>query len=162
MERARLIHELLTEEPVIKKDMAKLLGKSSSYISNHLRLLKLPTVIQDALISGIISEGHARALSFLSKKTEVVQLFEEIIRYGYSVRRTEAKVSSLRTRKRTYGKVSNDIKGQIERFATSWQIEARVNRRGGKLALTLDFPPGVVGKRRLEKLLVQVKPEETV
>jgi ParB family transcriptional regulator, chromosome partitioning protein len=70
--------------------LAQRLGKSRSAIANGLRLLKLDTRMQEALASGQITAGHARALLAINKGAERKDLFKRIQAEGLSVREAEA------------------------------------------------------------------------
>lgn len=154
--RATLIQELSLTKNLGKKEIAYLIGKSPSYISNYLRLISLPEVIKDALLSGILSEGHARALTFLEEKSEIIQIFEDIVRYSYSVRETERKVDQIRKTKRFYGKVADDLQSLVESLKTQWGIETNINRRKSQIVLRFSFPLGVVGMRKLKSFLARL------
>lgn len=152
LRRAYLIQKLTTDS-LNKKELAYLINKSPSYISNYLRLTGLSEVIKDAVLSGIISEGHARALTFLKAKEETIHLFEDIIRFGYSVRETEKRVDRLRQHKRHYGKVKEELRTQVDAVKQKWGIVAKIARRRQQLTLHFDFPLGVVGFRKLQTFL---------
>jgi ParB family chromosome partitioning protein len=84
----RLIHNLgLTQDEV-----ARQVGKDRSSIANYLRLLKLPSEIQQMLEDELISMGHARALLSLDSKEEQKKLAEEIVKRKWSVREVEQAV----------------------------------------------------------------------
>lgn len=153
LKRANLIAKLTKEKSLNKKELAYLINKSPSYISNYLRLNHLPEVIKDALLSGIISEGHARALTFVNSKTETIHLFEDIIRHGYSVREIEKQVDKLRRTKRHYGKVTPDLKTAVEQLKDKWYLPIKVSRQRQQLSLRIDFPLGVVGLKKLREFI---------
>jgi ParB family chromosome partitioning protein len=82
---ARLIEECnLTQE-----EMSKKIAKSRSSITNHLRLLKLPAIIQKGVRDKQITMGHARALVSVSNEEKQVELFNRIIENELSVRDVE-------------------------------------------------------------------------
>jgi ParB family chromosome partitioning protein len=58
-------------------------------VTNTLRLLKLPEIVQNAILSGDISEGHARALLSLATSQAQTAVLQIILRNGLSVRQTE-------------------------------------------------------------------------
>ncbi len=153
LRRASLIKKIIEEEKVTKKDLAYMIGKSPSFISNYLRLLELPDMVKDALLSGIISEGHGRALSFLEDRRQTLEVFENIIRHNCSVRTTEGIVNRLRKVKRVYGRVSEDIKQQVALLANKLGISAAVQRRNNNILVKLYFPLGVVSYRKIRKLV---------
>ena len=107
-------------------------------------------------MSGILTEGHARALTFLNNKEEIIHLFEDIIRFNYSVRETERRVDSLRKHKREYGKVADDLKEQIDKVKSKWGVEVRINRRKMHFVIAFNFPLGVVGFRKLKSFLLRL------
>ena len=83
----RLIDECnLTHEQLSEK-----VSKNRSTISNFLRLLKLPAVVQKALRENIISMGHARALLSLKNESEIISAFKQIVEEQLSVRAVEKK-----------------------------------------------------------------------
>ncbi len=152
LRRAALISKLVEEHHYSKIELAHILKKSPSYISNHLRLLKLPDAVKDALISAIISEGHGRALSCLNTESEILDMFEEIIRFNLSVRQTESKVDSLRIEKREYGKLNDEIKNQAREISKAVGSIAFISRRNSQLILTINFPYSIVGFNKIKKI----------
>jgi len=78
----------LTQEEVSKK-----FGKSRSYITNLLGLLRLPETVKKYVESGSISMGHARVLSKIEDKDKIAELAERIINEKLSVREIEDIVS---------------------------------------------------------------------
>src|SRR3989344_6935779 len=63
LDRAQGLERLQAEFGLSTSEMATRIGKSVAYVSNSLRLLALPDALKDGLLSGLISEGHARALA---------------------------------------------------------------------------------------------------
>lgn len=90
LERAKAFQRLLTEFKLTNNDLAKKVGKSSSFISNSMRLLRLPDAIKDGLIGGMISEGHARALAAIENQRMMIEAYKMILKENGSVRRAEA------------------------------------------------------------------------
>jgi ParB family chromosome partitioning protein len=70
-------------------------GKNRSTVANALRLLRLPEEIQESLIRGEISPGHARAILQAAKTSDRDTLFREIIAGGLSVREAESRAGEL-------------------------------------------------------------------
>ncbi len=130
--------------------------KSPSFVSNHLRLLHLPDAVKDAVVSGIISEGHARALSTMNDIKEMLEVFEDIIRYSYSVRRTEQVVDKKRTTKRMYGKVAPEFKKLEDHLSQTMKLNARIARKQHHITLTLAFPYSIIGFRALRTAVTKL------
>jgi ParB family chromosome partitioning protein len=72
--------------------LAERVGKSRPAVANTLRLLNLPTSGQQALLAGVISAGHARALLALPDTELMQSALNELISHDLSVRQTEALV----------------------------------------------------------------------
>ena len=141
----RLIEEIkLTQEQCSER-----VGKKRSTITNFLRLLKLPESIQKALRDGSISNGHARSLLSIKSEKSKINLCEDIIANGYSVREVEqlAKEFSERTYKRiskiksittpltfSQQKMTHDLSKHLDTH-----IETKRNKRGkGKLIISFN------------------------
>ena len=75
-------------------EIAKTVGKSRPAVSNALRLLKLPTVIQDSILRNEINAGQARAI--LQRKTSqgMIELWKKLLKEKISVRKTEKLASN--------------------------------------------------------------------
>lgn len=78
---------------ITQDELANKLGKSRSNITNILGLLRLPNKVQDMVLDGKLSMGHARELSKLDDEVQIVKYANEIIDSGLSVRDIE-KMSS--------------------------------------------------------------------
>jgi ParB family chromosome partitioning protein len=89
IERAQAFQRLVEEFGLQVTEIAKRVGKSESYVSNTMRLLALPDAIKDGLISGAISEGHARAIAGLGDIKLMVDAYKTILSESASVRRAE-------------------------------------------------------------------------
>ena len=90
----RLIKECnLTQEKLSKK-----ISKSRSNIANHIRLLKLPIVIQSGVKSKKISMGHARALISIDNYNQQMKLYDRIISEKLSVRDLESILRDTKTK----------------------------------------------------------------
>ncbi|OGD54089.1 hypothetical protein A3J78_01990 [Candidatus Beckwithbacteria bacterium RBG_13_35_6] len=89
LEKAKAFQRLREEFNLGTGEIAKRIGKSSSYISNTLRLLELPDAIKDGLLSSLITEGHARALQTIDDVKQMIEAYKMILRESASVRRAE-------------------------------------------------------------------------
>ncbi len=95
IERAQAFQQLIQEFHHTMDEIARKISKSSSYVSNTVRLLKLPDAVKDSLNTGVISEGHARALAGLSDVKLIIEIFKQILKENASVRRAEELVRSV-------------------------------------------------------------------
>ena len=86
-------YKRLTEELNYSiEQVAQKTGKDRSTITNFLRLMKLPDVIQAAVRKGDVSAGHARALITIESPALQMSIFEQIVDRGLSVRDVEKRV----------------------------------------------------------------------
>lgn len=89
LDRAKGFERLQTEFSLSTSEIATRIGKSVAFVSNTLRLLTLPDALKDGLLSGLISEGHARALAAIDDTNLMVEAYKIILRESGSVRRAE-------------------------------------------------------------------------
>ena len=89
LDRAKGFERLQSEFSLSTSEIAVRIGKSVAYVSNSLRLLTLPDALKDGLLSGLISEGHARALAAIDDIGLMVEAYKIVLRESGSVRRAE-------------------------------------------------------------------------
>jgi len=105
IEEAMGIRALMEQEGLTQEQAAKVLSKSRSALTNALRLLDLPSVVQDMISSGMLSAGHGRAILAVKDTEARVALAEKVVRDRLSVRQTEILASKFSV---------NDEKGEEE------------------------------------------------
>ncbi len=93
LEEAAAYQQLIEEFGVTHEELAKRIKRSRPAISNSLRLLKLPTRVQNRVAAGVISGSHARALLGLDDLDAQETLAARIVAEGLSVRATEEAVA---------------------------------------------------------------------
>ncbi|WP_411731748.1 ParB/RepB/Spo0J family partition protein [Paeniglutamicibacter sp.] len=93
LEEAAAYQQLLSEFNCTQEVLSERIGRSRSQISNTIRLMKLPALVQRRVAVGVISAGHARALLGLADAAEIEQLAQRIVNEGMSVRATEEAVA---------------------------------------------------------------------
>lgn len=89
IEKALAYKRLIDEFGLGTNEVAKRVGKSAPTVSNTIRLLSLPDAIKDALVAGVITEGHVRPLISLGDPKLMLELFKKILRDNLTVRQTE-------------------------------------------------------------------------
>jgi ParB family chromosome partitioning protein len=94
LEEAAAYSQLLTDFNCTHDELAQKLGRSRPLISNTIRLMNLPTSVQQKVASGVLSAGHARALLGLSDASTIEKLAARIVAEGLSVRATEEIISA--------------------------------------------------------------------
>ncbi len=89
IEEAQGINSYMKELALTQAQVAEKLGKSRAGVANTLRLLNLPTEVQQLMIDGKLSMGHARALLGLDSQPDMLLLAHRIVKEGLSVRQVE-------------------------------------------------------------------------
>lgn len=93
LEEAAAYQQLLEDFGTTHEQLADRIGRSRPQVSNTLRLLKLPPLVQRRVAAGVISAGHARALLALPDAAAMERLAQKIVAEGMSVRATEEAVT---------------------------------------------------------------------
>lgn len=86
---AKALQSLIDEFGFNQEELAQRVGKKRPTVANYLRLLSLSTSIQQSVLQGAISMGHAKAILTLSDDEKQVLLHDLILRDGLSVRESE-------------------------------------------------------------------------
>jgi ParB family chromosome partitioning protein len=95
LETAEAYRQLSEDFGLSHEEIAARVGKSRTAVTNTLRLLNLPDEVKKALVSGEISEGHARALLSLTAKEAQLAALNSIIKLDLNVRQTEELIRKL-------------------------------------------------------------------
>lgn len=89
IEEARGYRQLLDEKDLTQEELAKILSKSRSAITNTLRLMDLPVEVQELLEAGRLTAGHARAILAVPTEDGRIRLAQKVVTENLSVRQTE-------------------------------------------------------------------------
>jgi ParB family chromosome partitioning protein len=138
MEEARAMHRLSTEFNLTHQEVADLLSKSRTAVSNALRLLSLCEDVQPMLERGDIEMGHARCLLTLNSQ-EQLQVAQWVISRQLSVRETEALVARLK---------AGHLPSVLKKESTT-AFEAELQGLAKRLKTKIYLKPGKAGKGRL-------------
>lgn len=139
MDECNLTQELLSTR----------VGKRRSTISNYLRLLKLPAVIQKGLRDKKVSMGHARTLINIEDEDMQIAMYEQVVENDYSVRKTEEMVRQINEGNRQSTKQSSS------KYPAKYQtIVAEINK---KFDVTTNFSINEKGKG---KIVIPFKSQE--
>ena len=95
IEEAYAYEKLLELHSLTQEALAQRLGKGQSTVANKLRLLKLPEVIQQAIMEKVISERHARALIAVKDSELQLTIFNEVIENQLNVKQLEQRIKEL-------------------------------------------------------------------
>ena len=139
VDRAKAFERLMAEFNLSNSEISHRIGKSSAYISNSLKLLELPDALKDGLISGVISEGHARALAAIQDVPTMIEAYKIILKENGSVRRAEdlarrmKQVGGKRSQKSRAKVVSEFIDQMAKSLETHLGENSRVKMRRSRV-----------------------------
>jgi len=136
IEEANAYKGLIDIKKINNENLAKLIGKSSSYVSNILRLLELDVKIQQMVINGDLSMGHARALIGVP---DALNKAKEIIEKKLSVRQVEKITSEFKknkTKKTSKDPNIIDLEKELsDKIGLKTSIQFNENGSSGSLTL---------------------------
>lgn len=141
VERGRAFARLQDEFGLTQREIAVRLGKSRAAVANTVRLLDLPTFIQEALISGGISESHGRLLLGVEDEASRDRMFRDLVDLKLTTRELEGRVAEAK-RKTGAGAAALDLSPEIkvfqEELASQLGAPVEIHQRGegGKITIT--------------------------
>ncbi len=138
VEEAMAYQKLMQEFDLTQEEIAERVSKNRATITNSIRLLKLNEKVQEMLVQGQLSSGHARALLSLEDKEAQYQMAQKVAEEKLSVRDVEKMVKAFNKPKNTKKKEEKDIsfifKDLEERMkqvlGTKVNINCRDNNKG--------------------------------
>jgi len=164
LEEAAAYQQLLDEFGATHEELARRIGRSRPQISNTIRLLNLPSVVQRRVAAGVLSAGHARALLGLEDTDQQESLAQRIVAEGLSVRATEevvalaisgepARNAAPKRRAKPHAPALADLAERLsDRFDT--RVKVDIGRSKGKITIefaTVDDLERIVGIIGVEK-----------
>ena len=158
LEEAAAYSQLLTDFNCTHDELAQKLGRSRPLISNTIRLMNLPTSVQQKLVSGVLSAGHARALLGLSDASAIERLATRIVTEGLSVRATEEIISSGAPKGQSAKKpkqtksASPELQEIAERIGDALDTRVSIQGSAKKGTIVIEFA-GAEDLKRITKAL---------
>jgi ParB family transcriptional regulator, chromosome partitioning protein len=95
IEKARAYKRLIDEFHMVQREVAERVGKSREAIINTMRLLAMPQEVQDAIVTGKVTEGHARAMLIAGDEAKQMEVFRAVVQDRLNVREAEAKARQV-------------------------------------------------------------------
>ncbi|MBQ3661617.1 MAG: ParB/RepB/Spo0J family partition protein [Firmicutes bacterium] len=143
IEEARGMEEMMSAFGLNQEETAKTIGKSRSYVTNALRLLRLPQDVQDMVMDGRLSAGHARAIAGLEGEALQLEAAVKCVENGWSVRQVESytgeqKKPAKRRKSKLLGKNKDRDLAAVEQQVTEalgTKVRIRGTEKKGKLEL---------------------------
>lgn len=156
IEFAEALKRLLEEHGYTQESLADRLGKDRSTIANALRLLKLPEKIRKLVVSGELTEGHARALLGARDEASLTSIADKVIAGRLSVRQVEQLVRSGKGKKGENGATKGKTAATRDlelRLARKLGTKCEVRDRDGKGEVVIQYSSLDELDRLLEILL---------
>ncbi|QIH36565.1 MULTISPECIES: ParB/RepB/Spo0J family partition protein [Sphingobacterium] len=146
IEVALSFQRMIEECNLKQEELGERVSKNRSTVTNYLRLLKLPPVIQAAIRDGALTMGHARALINIAEVDKQLYIFKLIIDQGLSVRKAEELVRELQKGgKKKAGKDKTPMSFQLQKIeddlASKFSSRVKLNLKStkGKGAIEIPF-----------------------
>lgn len=131
MELAHAYNALVEQHGLSQEEVAKQVGKSRSAITNIIRLLNLPSYIQNSLRNGDISAGHARALLSIEDEALQEKVWDQVVEEGLSVRDVEKIVQEAGEPPEKSSSAGTRSSGKPEKSPYVREIEERLQHNLG-------------------------------
>jgi len=153
IEEAEAISNMIHTFGLTQEEVSKSVGKSRPYITNSLRLLKLPSEIQSMVITGKLSSGHARAIVTILDKRKQLEIANLAAEGTLSVRQIERLAGEATpTKKRTTAKPREkhtDIIKVEEELRLIFGTRVNLNHSGKKGKIEIEY----YSKDELDRLI---------
>ena len=156
IEEAEGIKQMIDTYGLTQEQVSYSVGKSRPYISNSLRLLKLPAKVQELTAEGKITTGHARALAGIKSRQVQVDLAMRAAKDDLSVRQIENLVKAAKEPpKKPASRIPKtaDEKRVEEDLKNALGTRVRLNRKGKKGKIEIEF----YSTEELERLIELLK-----
>jgi ParB family chromosome partitioning protein len=142
IEESSAYQELIQKFHLTQEALSKRVGKNRSTIANFLRLLKLPAIIQQDLIDGQLTTGHARVLVAIESLSAQKEVRDLIIKKSLSVRQTEdlvKKILTLKKPKSPQTETDYYIESLSKDLQKSLGTKVVIRRKGQKGKIIIEF-----------------------
>lgn len=157
IEEARAYRELIERTGITQEELAKTLSKSRSSITNTLRLLDLPTEVQELVFYGDLTAGHARAILGVPSEEMRIKLARKIVDEKLSVRQAESLVALFsveQSEKSPRPSVPTSFKKIAKQMRQDLQTNVKIKQVRGKYKIEIEF----ADEDDLERLVSVMKP----
>ncbi|VEI13340.1 ParB/RepB/Spo0J family partition protein [Trueperella bialowiezensis] len=145
LEEAAAYQQLLEDFDCTQEELSRRIARSRPQISNTLRLLNLPPLVQNRVAAGVLSAGHARALLGLRDPAAMERLAQRIVAEGLSVRQVEEIVAvgddqaAPRTRRSRGGRHQEELNELALRLSDRFNTRVKVNLGVTKGKIAIEF-----------------------
>ena len=144
LEEASAYQQLLADFGITQDELAGRIGRSRPQITNTLRLLRLPTSVQNRVAAGVLSAGHARAILSAGDVVAMERLSDKIVNEDLSVRAAEAAAGQggskpERAAKPSAGKRQGQLDEIAERLGDRLNTRVKVSLGSSRGTIVIDF-----------------------
>src|SRR5271155_1964565 len=147
MEQARAYDRLGHQFKMTQEQMAQRTGKDRASVANFLRLLRLPTEVQQKVESGNLSFGHARTLLSLESPDAILKAAQKVSALSMSVRQTESYVQGLlNPEKKPKGEekakeqpLDPNVREAQDRLQRSLGLKVRIEDKNGRGRVIIEY-----------------------
>ena len=143
IEEAKAYFQLGEHLRLTQEQVADRVGKSRPQVANTLRLLRLPSGIQEMVMNGQVSTGHAKVLLGVDDVRAQDQLAAEVVAKQMSVRALEARIQHLGRARQGKGRRHHPqavfLKAAAEELTQAWGARVEIKPKGKGGALTLHY-----------------------
>ena len=153
VETARAYARLQDEFGLTQREIAVRLGKSRESIANNLRILNLPTEIQEAVIKNQINESQARLLLAIDDMAQQMAIFNELIKNNLSVRELRGRIKIMAPGNKSSEASAKQASINPEIFHFQEQLTELIGapvkiestKEGGKIVISFYSPEEIQG-----------------
>ena len=155
VEEAKAYLRLSQEFGLTQEEIAHRTGKDRSTVTNFLRLLKLPSEVQQMVLEGLLSMGHARAILALEGAKEQRALAEQAIENGWSVRQVEKAIAANKAPilAQKTKQVDPNVRAATEALERSLGTRVRIVEKGKKGKIEIEYYSPEELQRLYERLV---------
>ena len=146
VEEANAYKRLIESLNLTQEEVAQRVGRDRTFITNYLRILKLPSEIQSLLETEKLSFGHARALLGLVDAVLQRRFAQKIVKHSWSVRETERRIRNAAHEAKSSARRTGDL--QIDPNIRA--AEAKLRRRLGTQVRIISGKAGAPGRIEIE------------
>lgn len=144
LEEASAYQQLLADFGITQDELAAKIGRSRPQISNTIRLLRLPTAVQNRVAAGVLSAGHARAILSAGDTETMEKLADKIVNEDLSVRAAEAAAGRVSTKtpppnRPTAGHRQGQLDEIANRLGDRLSTRVKVTLGSAKGSIVIDF-----------------------
>lgn len=139
LDEAVAMKNIIDNYALTQEELSKSVGKSRPYITNSLRLLKLPTELQGYIISGELTAGHGKVLAAIREEDKQVALARKIVKRGLSVREAEHLINDNTKKKNLPRQKNSDIISVEDELTSILGTKVTLNARGNRGKIELNY-----------------------